>query len=88
MKDSQIKSLITKIDKHNPDVKASDPEWRRNQVRALAKGSIEPAPKPEPIAKQKKAKGTALKPKKVGSKGAADVSDLLSFKSAGVTRKR
>src|SRR5262249_38751921 len=57
--DAQIKSLLGKLDKHNPELGASTAEWRRQQVLALASGSAEPAakvkapPKPKPGKKAK-----------------------------------
>jgi hypothetical protein len=96
MKDSQVKSLVTKLDKHHPDLKDSNPEWRRNQVRDLAKGSVEPTPKPEPAPrkiKSKKEGSPAPKStgKKAGKKQRSDLpgaDNLISFSSAGATRKR
>jgi hypothetical protein len=93
MKDSQIKSLLTKLDKHHPTLKTSNAEWRRNQVRGLAKGSVEPAAKPEREKKGAKAgsggpKSTTKKSAKKGPPDLPTADDLISFSSAGATRKR
>src|SRR5215475_8267923 len=45
--DSQVKTLVTRFDKHHPDLKSSKPEWRRRQLIALAEGAAEPAAKPQ-----------------------------------------
>src|SRR5437868_802896 len=37
--DAQIKSLLGKLDKHNPELTSSTPEWRRRQALSLASGS-------------------------------------------------
>src|SRR5262245_29514887 len=42
MKDAQIKSVISKLDKNNPNLKGSSSDWQLNQLSELAKGSIEP----------------------------------------------
>lgn len=90
MKDSQIKSVLAKLDKHHAMLKTSNAEWRRNQVRGLAKGSVEPAAKPE------REKGTkAVRPKSAAKKRCkteevelSGADDLVSFESAGAKRKR
>lgn len=62
MKDSAITSLIKKFDKHNPQLAVSDAGWRRKHALALATGDADPATKPEPVKRPKKA-GTAKKAK-------------------------
>jgi hypothetical protein len=78
--DPQIKSLVNKLDKHHPELKASNAQWRRRQISALADGSVEPAAKPATPPKREAGK-------KKKSKQAA-VLELLDFTSAGATRKR
>src|SRR5689334_24622450 len=33
--ENDLKSLLTKLDKHNPEVKTSTPGWRRHHLQAL-----------------------------------------------------
>ena len=78
--DAQIKSLVTKFDKYHPDLKTSNPPWRRRQLSALADGSAEPAEKPKAAPKPKAGK-------KAATPGSA-TPERLDFSSAGATRKR
>jgi hypothetical protein len=78
--DDQIKSLVARLDKHHPDLKAANPQWRLQRMRALADGSAEPVEKP---------KATPKPPK--GKKPAAErpaAPERLAYKSAGAKRKR
>jgi hypothetical protein len=43
--DAEVKSVLTKVDKHHPEMKAGSPSWRRQQLGGLANGSIEPTQK-------------------------------------------
>src|SRR5262245_28311587 len=70
--DPQIKTLVTKLDKHHPELKTSNAQWRRRHITALVDGSVEPAAKPD----SKKPSKQQAAPK------------LLNFSSAGATRKR
>lgn len=96
MKDAQIKPLVSKLDKNHPNLKGSSPDWRLNQLRELANGSIEPTPKPEPIPKDKKgkkvssgsSKSSAKKEDKEKGSDQEEALELISFRSAGATRKR
>jgi hypothetical protein len=78
MSDAQIKTLITRIDKNHPQLKTSNPRWRRQHLSALVDGSIEPAAKTK--APQRSAKKSRVKE--------AGVSEILNFRSAGLTWKR
>src|SRR5689334_12416125 len=40
--DSQVKTLVTRLDKNHPDLKTSNPQWRRKQLSALVDGTAEP----------------------------------------------
>jgi hypothetical protein len=53
MSDAEVKSLVGKFDKHHPELKSSNPAWRRAHLRALADGKMEPATKPQSTAKPK-----------------------------------
>jgi hypothetical protein len=79
MADAQIKSLATKLDKHNPELKTSNGAARRLHVLALADGSAEPLEKSKSLPKTPKSKK-----KQVPSTSA----DRIHFSSAGATRKR
>lgn len=78
MKDAEVKTLVTRLDKHHPQLKAADAAWRRQHILQLVKGDAEPAPKPDKPAK--KAEATP-KPKRGETDGEW-------FASAGAVRKR
>ncbi|MFZ5692080.1 MAG: hypothetical protein ACOY5F_12575 [Pseudomonadota bacterium] len=78
MKDAEVKSLVTRLDKHHPQLKTADAAWRRQHFLSLVKGDIEPARKPERPAKKPKAQ---RKPK-------AEPQSGEWFASAGAVRKR
>jgi 16S rRNA G1207 methylase RsmC len=78
MKDAEVKTLLTRLDKHHPELKGSDPAWRRQHILSLVKGDAEPAPKPEKPAKKAKT------PRK--SKPEPQTGEW--FASAGAVRKR
>lgn len=52
LKDADIKSILTRLDKHHPEFKAATASWRRQHLNALADGSSDPQ---APPAKAKKA---------------------------------
>ncbi len=54
MKDATIKTLVTKLDRHHPNLKTSDAGWRRRHAMALATRHTAPTPKPEPSKKPRK----------------------------------
>lgn len=78
MKDAEVKTLVVRLDKHHPELKAADAAWRRQHILQLAKGDIEPAPKPDKPAKKTRA---TPKPKQGETDGEW-------FASAGAVRKR
>ncbi len=82
MKDAEVKTLVTRLDKHHPELKAADPAWRRQHILRLVKGDVEPAVKPDKPAKKTKA---PRKPKQ-DEKQAEKNGDW--FASAGAVRKR
>jgi hypothetical protein len=43
MNDASIKSILTRLDKHHPDLKVSDNRWKRSHLRALFEGAAEPS---------------------------------------------
>lgn len=80
MKDTDIKTIIGKLDKHHPDQKSASAEWRRRHLRSILEGSIQPS-LPQP---KKKTPGRSAKAKQ---KKKADL-DYLEDESAGAVRKR
>jgi hypothetical protein len=58
LKDTEAKSILTRIDKHHPEMKSGSAAWRRQHLAALADGSAEPH---APPAKAKKAGGKKSK---------------------------
>ena len=58
LKDTEAKSVVTRLDKHHPDVKGGTAMWRRQHLNALAVGSSDPH---APPAKVKKAAVTKTK---------------------------
>jgi len=61
MKDAEVKTLLGKLDKHHPELKAASPEWRRGHLRGLAAGAAEPTAKAVPVAKSKEKAGKRSK---------------------------
>jgi hypothetical protein len=53
LEDAVAKSILSRIDKHHPEMKAASAAWRRQHLSALADGSSEPH---APAAKAKKKK--------------------------------
>jgi hypothetical protein len=78
MTPAQIKSLVTKLDKHAAPAKLAD-GMARPHVLALADGSAQPAEPPPPEGEVKK----APRPKKTPKTPAR-----LHYESAGAVRKR
>ena|SRR5271166_5618261 len=79
MPDAQIKTLAGRLDKGHPDFKTSTPQWRREHLRALVAGAVEPTVKP-PSALKKKKSGRAPSEE-------AGTPELISYRSAGAKRK-
>jgi hypothetical protein len=72
MKDAEVKTLVTRFDKHNAEAKSGSAEWRRRHLIDLVRGEIEPAGKPV---------------KKTGRKGGKAARSVPTFTSAGAVRK-
>jgi len=77
--DDQVKSLVSKIDKHHPDLKMATPECRLQRIRALAHGTAEPLEKQRAAAKSKVKRQPAQQ---------AAAPERLGYMSAGAKRKR
>ncbi|WP_298957576.1 hypothetical protein [uncultured Methylobacterium sp.] len=61
MKDAEVKSLVTRLDKHHPELKAATPLEHRRRLRELA-GGTDPVGKPKPVAKAKAPSKATAKP--------------------------
>lgn len=79
MKDTEVKTMTSRLDKYHPELKASNASWRRKHLLTLASGAVDPSPKPVAVKKPK----AAAKPKK---KQADPL--FLNDDSAGAVRKR
>ena len=51
LKDAETKSVLTRLDKHHPDVKGGTAMWRRQHLNALAVGSSDPHAPPAKVIK-------------------------------------
>ncbi len=71
LKDTEVKSIVTRLDKHHPDLKTSSTAWRRAHLNSLASGSSSPH---APPAKVKKA--LAKKAKAEPARLTSDVVDV------------
>ena len=58
LKDTEVKSVLTRLDKHHPNMKEGNTGWRRQHLNALADGSSKPH---APPVKAKKATGGKAK---------------------------
>src|ERR1700755_3621668 len=45
MTDSEVRTLLGRLDKHHPESKKANADWRRNHFRALAEGKADPSEK-------------------------------------------
>lgn len=83
LKDAETKSILTRLDKHHPEVKTGTAAWRREHLLAVAQGKADPsaprakAPKTSSPKKAKPSKNTDAAPKRLQS----DVMDL--FRESG-----
>lgn len=80
MKDTELKTVASRLDKHNPDLKTANPAGRRRHLLALADGGAEPATKPEKPTKKTVPKASKAKKTKEP--------EFLDDDSAGALRKR
>jgi len=71
LKDTEVKSVVTRLDKHHPDVKAGTTAWRRDHLNSLANGSS--APHSPPV---KARKATAKKAKAEPARLSSEVVDV------------
>lgn len=77
LKDADVKSILTRLDKHVPELKTGTTTWRRQHLQALAEGEAylsSPPAKAEKKAVPKK--GRAAKPVAEPKRLQSDVMDL------------
>lgn len=65
LKDAELKSLLTRLDKNHPDAKSASAAWRRGHLRALANGSA--AAHAPPARAKKAAKKAKAEPARLHS---------------------
>lgn len=85
LKEAEVKSLLTRLDKHFSDLKEGSSAVRRRQLLTLAAGEAEPAAAPAKPAKKAKAAKTA---KKAATEPARLQSDVMDLFREGDKRKR
>ena len=71
LKDAEVKSVVTRLDKHHPDLKNGSTAWRREHLSSLASGSASPHPPPVKVKK-----GAAKKAKAEPARLTSDVVDV------------
>jgi hypothetical protein len=83
MTDTEVKTLLTKLDKYHPELKTSNAHWRRSQLCMLAAATAEPTSKIE-----KPSKKTSGKTGGRSSKKAPATQGSLWSEAMGATRKK
>jgi len=81
LKDAQVKTLVTKFDKHNAEMKTVTPQALRRHLCVLADASVTPAQKPV------RARKAAAKPKKATKPEPLEL-PRLSSKAMSARRER
>jgi hypothetical protein len=64
LKDSEVKTILTRLDKHHPDVKGGTSAWRNQHFKALAEGTAHPSDPPAKPAKKSKVTKKEPKPER------------------------
>jgi hypothetical protein len=85
LKDTEVKSVLTRLDKHFPEMKTGTAAARRQHLKALADGSADPSPPPAKPAKKTKAVKKAAKAEAEPERLHSEVMDLFR---QGDKRKR
>jgi hypothetical protein len=85
LKDAEVKSLLTRLDKHFAELKGDSGAVRRRHLLALAACEADPAPPPAKPAKKAKA---AKVPKKAAVEPVRLQSDVMDLFREGDKRKR
>ena len=66
LKDAELKSILSRLDKHHPELKTASAAWRRQHLLALATGEA-PASPPAKAAKKGAAKKAKAEPARLHS---------------------
>jgi hypothetical protein len=84
LKDAEMKTILTRLDKHHPELKAATSAWRRQHLKALAEGSSDPS-SPPPKAAKKAAAGKKAKSKSEPERLQSEVMDV--FREGGKSKR-
>lgn len=79
MKDTEVKALVARFDRHHAEAKSASAEWRRHHLLDLVRGDARPAAKPVK---------RSASPRKAAKKRPNAESARPSHVSAGAVRKR
>jgi hypothetical protein len=77
LKDTEVKSVLTRLDKHFPELKTGTAAARRQHLKALAGGEADPAPPPAKPVKKATAKKAAKKAAAEPARLQSEVMDLF-----------
>jgi hypothetical protein len=66
LKDAELKSVLTRLDKHHPEMKTASASWRRQHLLALATGEAASLP-PAKAAKKSASKKAKTAPERLHS---------------------
>ena len=66
LKDTELKSILARLDKHHPELKTANAAWRRQHLLALATGEA-PASPPAKVAKKGAVKKAKAEPARLHS---------------------
>jgi hypothetical protein len=85
LKDAEVKTILTRLDKHHPELKGGTTAWRRKHLLELAKGSSDPSPSPtKPEKKAAAGKKSTAEGKKAKAEPARLQSDVMDrFRKGG-----
>jgi hypothetical protein len=84
LRDAEVKTILTRLDKHHPELKSATQAWRRQHLEALADGSSDPSSPPPKPAK----KAAAGKKAKSKSEPARLQSEVMEVFRVGGKSKR
>jgi Arc/MetJ family transcription regulator len=63
---AHLKSIVSKLDKHHPDMKRSSAQWQRQHLQTLLEGAAEPTQKSAKSKKTGQAKTAGTPPTPIG----------------------
>jgi len=85
MNDASVKSIVTKVDRYHPGMKASDSRWKRSHLRVLSEGSVEPSVKQPAVKRGTSARSKS--PKVVRSNPSGLGSEVMNVFRQSIKRK-